>query len=58
LKKDCDGWADAKINLPFPYDLVLMKMERKTIAGWWNGYRWEGLRMINDDKVLYWKMKE
>lgn len=55
IKKDIDGWVDAKIYRPFPYDLVHMKTETKTKSGWWTGLKWEGLRLKADDKVKYWK---
>lgn len=58
LKKDYDGWVDAKKYLPFSYDLVHMRTEKKTIPGWWNGIHWEGLRLRDGDKVLFWKFNE
>lgn len=58
LKKDYDDWVDAQMYLPISYDLVHMKMERKTVPGWWNGIHWEGLRMLSEDKVLFWKKRK
>lgn len=58
LKKDFDGWVNAKNYLPVSYDVVQMKLPKKTIPGWWNGYRWEGLRLRDEDEVLLWKFAE
>ncbi len=58
LKKDYDGWVDPKIYLPISYDLVRMKMEHKTVNGWWNGLIWEGFRLSDDEVVVYWKFNE
>lgn len=58
IKTDYDGWVDPKLYRPEPYELVIMKLERKTISGWWTGHKWEGLRLIKGDKILYWKSKE
>lgn len=58
LKKDYDGWVDAKLFLPLAFDLVYMRLERRTIPGWWNGNFWEGMRLLETDCVLYWKYKK
>lgn len=58
LKKDYNGWTDPKLYLPLNYDLVLLDIERKKVHGWWNGIEWEGLRLLADDKVLFWKYEE
>mgnify|MGYP003566104828 CR=1 FL=1 len=56
VKKDMDGWVDAKKYLPADYDLVYMRREgKKTISGWTFGTNWEGLRLKDDDNILYWK---
>lgn len=55
LVRDFDGWVEAAIYRPIPYDLVSMKMKNKTCPGWWTGMRWEGLRMRKGDEILYWK---
>lgn len=54
---DIDGWVDPAKWLPYPYDLLYLKTETRTKAGWWNGHYWEGLRLLPADKVLYWKYK-
>lgn len=58
LKKEYDGWVDAKKYLPISYDLVYTRCETKTVAGWWNGIHWEGLRLKDADRVLCWKFNE
>jgi len=55
LKSDVDGWVDASIFRPFPYDMVTLKTEDKTMSGWWTGNSWDGLKMKVEDKILYWK---
>lgn len=56
IKKDPDGWVDEKIYHPLPYDMVLMKTTDKKIPGWWTGQKWEGVRLEDEDKVLWWKL--
>jgi hypothetical protein len=52
------GWVNAKKFLPEDFDLVYMKIRgKKDITGWANGYKWEGLRLKDDDEILYWKRK-
>jgi len=58
VKTDDDGWVDAAKYLPADFDLVYMKVEgKKTLSGWMSGNNWEGLRLKEGDKVLYWKRK-
>ena len=58
VRFDEDGWADASKWLPADYDLVFLKLERgPTIAGWAYGNEFLGLKLKDDDKVLYWKRK-
>ncbi len=56
VKKDIEGWVDAKIYRPCPYDLLWLKTKDKTKPGWWNGTQWESLRLGEEFQVLYWKM--
>lgn len=58
LKKDCEGWVDSMVYLPANYDLVLMRTNVRTIAGWWNGMAWEGLHLRPADKIVCWKLKD
>jgi len=55
VKYDYDGWADAYQFRPYPYDLVNIKTDLHYRTGWWNGSSWEGLRLKEEEKVLYWK---
>jgi hypothetical protein len=54
--RDYDGWIDVEFCKPLPYDLVKMKTPSKICNGWWNGREWEGIRLREDEKVLYWKI--
>ena len=60
VKHDCDGWADASLFLPASFDLVFLKLEgvKSIISGWYTGNRWDGRRLKEDQKVLYWKRNE
>lgn len=52
---DIEGWTDPKIWLPLPYDLVLLKTEKKIRRGWWDGFEWVSHRIKPSETVLYWK---
>lgn len=56
VKKDSEGWADASLYHPIPYDLVFMQTEKKSKPGWWTGQHWEGSRLVIEDKIFYWKL--
>lgn len=59
VQYDIDGWADCARYLPEDFDLVFMRLKReKTIPGWISGRSWSGLRLKNDDVVLFWKRKD
>ena len=56
VEYDDYGWADSKKYLPEDFDLVYMKLAReRIITGWINGTHWCGVRLKQDDKVLFWK---
>ena len=61
VKYDREGWAKAEQVRPLPFDMTLLKVERqgkilaKFIPGWWNGDKWEGRKMKDEDKVINWK---
>lgn len=56
VQYDPFGWADSSKYLPGDLDLVSMKLKRdKIIPGWINGSQWHGLRLLADDKVIFWK---
>jgi hypothetical protein len=56
-QQDIEGWVDPVQWLPYPYDILYLKLEKKVITGWWSGGHWEGLRLQPTDQVLYWKYK-
>lgn len=59
VPKDFDGWVDASKYVPADYDLCLLKIEGKSIRpGWISGLNWNGLRVEDKDKVLFWKRKK
>lgn len=60
VKYDFDGWADASLFSPADYDLVYLKIEnkKKIIPGWYTGNRWDGQKLEEDQKVLFWKRKQ
>lgn len=58
VKTNEEGWTDAKLFRPYPYDLVAMQTQRKIIPGWWTGQKWEGLRLRDGDKILFWKQEQ
>jgi hypothetical protein len=58
VKTNEEGWADAKLYRPYPYDLVSMRTQRKIIPGWWSGQKWEGLHLRSDDSIFFWKQEQ
>lgn len=59
IRFDVDGWANSKKFLPEDFDLVLLRLKReRTIPGWINGMKWEGIRLKKDDLVMFWKRNE
>jgi hypothetical protein len=58
IQFDPDGWADAKKFLPADYDLMFLKIkDKKSSCGWSVGTKWDGLKLNQDDEILYWKKK-
>lgn len=59
VPKDYDGWVDASLYLPQDYDLILMRVDRKsykcTFPGWWNGGSFDGAEYRDGDIVKLWK---
>lgn len=55
VETDKDGWVDAEVYLPISFDLVYLDDREKIVKGWWNGNKWEGLRVKKDIKVKRWK---
>lgn len=55
-KTDFDGWIKAEEFLPEDYDLCRLKMETgKTRMGWCTGGGWDGAKVKQDERVIYWK---
>jgi len=52
-----DKWVDANRFVPIAYDLVYMRMENRTIIGWWAQDRWYARKMKDGEKVKAWKKK-
>jgi len=54
---DKNGWVFDSNYLPIPYDILELKIKgyRKPIAGWWNGLKWEGLRLRKHHQITEWK---
>lgn len=50
-----DGWIDAKKYIPKKYDMCFLKTPIRVIKGWHNGLGWDGLRVRDNDSILYWK---
>jgi hypothetical protein len=43
--------------MPIAFDICALKVDgkEKTYRGWWTGNGWDGLRLQEGEKVLYWK---
>jgi hypothetical protein len=59
---DFDGWVDSSKYMPVDYDLVYLRVinaegQEKTRIGWASGFGYEGAKLREGDKVLYWKRK-
>ena len=57
IKYGEDGWVDVKEYLPANYDLCFLKTEKRIILGWYSMSCWEGNKINQDDKILFWKRK-
>lgn len=60
-KKEKDSHKKSDWNLankspkPFPYDLLQLKCEDKTISGWWTGTDWFSKYLKEGDEVIMWR---
>jgi hypothetical protein len=55
-KFESDGWADAEMYKPIPYDLILLETsEGKLKSGWWAEFNWDGRRVEPTDIIVRWK---
>jgi hypothetical protein len=57
ISQDEEGWTDPKDWLPFPFDLVHLKLKDKELhkMGWYTGGRWDGRKVEPEDEVVLWK---
>ncbi len=55
IKKSFSKWVDPSLFLPFVCDLVLLKFHNKEHPGWWDGYKWIGLRIESSIQPIAWK---
>ena len=56
---DNEGWVDAEVFLPLDYDLVIAKLEDKTVkAAWHYQNTWDGLRLKTGSKITHWKRRK
>lgn len=59
VEYDKYDWVDASKYLPADFDLMHMRTDKdKTYAGWHATNTWMGLRLPEDEKVLYWKRNQ
>jgi hypothetical protein len=52
-----NGWADAEVFLPIPFDLMHVKEKSrpKELPAWWNGQNWVIPRLRCEYTVTQWK---
>ena len=57
IPKDEAGFVIDMKYRPIPRDLLYLRRlgKDRIINGWWDGKRWYGLRLRNDDIVIGWK---
>lgn len=56
IKQDIDGWVDARHYVPADFDLCQIKIkDKKSRMGWVQGRVWDGLKLVKNDEILYWK---
>ncbi len=56
VEYDQDGWIDATKFFPSDYDLVQVKTKNNKInMVWAYGNHWDGLKIKQNDEILYWK---
>lgn len=53
---DLEGWVESRRFKPLRHDLCEMKnVEGKIFKGWWEGSRWNGLRLKPGTKIICWR---
>lgn len=55
VKPKPNGWIDPEEWMPFPYDLVHVKLQDSIKPAWFTGSKWDGYRLSMGDKVTEWK---
>lgn len=54
---DKDKWVHDLEYMPIPYDLMFLRIKDvpRVKSGWWNGKKWEGLRLKEGEIIISWK---
>lgn len=57
LEVDKDGYVICKDVKPTPFDIIHLKIQGRfrPIPAWWDGNKWEGLRVRDHHVILAWK---
>lgn len=56
LEEIYKNWIPIALYLPHPFDIVELKLTpEKIITGWYTGRGFDGYKMKNTDKVIYWR---
>jgi hypothetical protein len=57
IPEDENGWVHDLTHIPIAFDLMFLKLKNspKIKSGWWDGTKWEGLRLKPEDTVTAWK---
>lgn len=57
IPKDDAGFVTNLRYLPIPRDLLYLRRfgNDRLISGWWDGKKWFGLRLKDEDKIISWK---
>lgn len=50
-------WVDPTYCYPRKFDLVTIQIECGEIPGWWDGKKWDGLKLGQNDIVFYWRKR-
>lgn len=50
-----EKWIDAKVTVPKPFTLCVVKSKKRTLYGWFTGFGWDSGRDIECEEILYWK---
>lgn len=59
-----DGWADASMYRPLSCDMITLRIVSsydgsiREINAWWDGQKWDGIRLRKADKIVSWRLNE